>query len=246
MELQNQTALITGAGSGIGQATAILFAREGASVILAGRRADRLEAVVKEIEAEGGTARYVAADISDLDDVRRLAEEAAGVDILVNNAGIFPFASTADQTVEDFDRLFDTNVRGTYFLTAPLLQKMAARGSGSVVTVTTIADIEGMPNAGVYGGTKAALASLTRSWSTEFAGTGVRVNAVAPGNTKTDAVVDVLGEQELEEWARTGNPIGRIGRPSEIAEAILFLASSRSSFVTGVELAVDGGYTTRG
>jgi NAD(P)-dependent dehydrogenase (short-subunit alcohol dehydrogenase family) len=246
MELQHQTALITGAGSGIGHATALLFAREGASVILAGRRVGRLEAVVKEIEAEGGSSRYVATDISDLDAVRHLADEAGDVDILVNNSGIFPFASTADQTVEDFDALFDTNVRGTYFLTAALLKKMAAKGSGSVVTVTSIADIEGMPNAGVYGGTKAALASMTRSWSTEFAGSGVRVNAVAPGHIKTDAAVDARGEEEFEEWGRTGNPMGRLGLPQEIAEAILFLASPRSSYVTGVELAVDGGYTARG
>jgi NAD(P)-dependent dehydrogenase (short-subunit alcohol dehydrogenase family) len=246
MELQNQMALITGAGSGIGRATAIRFAEEGASVVLAGRRADRLAAVVREIEAAGGSARHVVTDLSDLAAVHRLADDADDVDILVNNAGIFPFATTAAQTVEDFDAMFAANVRGPYFLTAALLPKMAARGTGSVIVVTSIADIEGMPNAGAYGGTKAALASFARSWSTEFAGSGVRVNAVAPGNVRTETVVEALGEDALEEWGRTGNPTGRLGDPREIAEAVLFLASPRASYVTGVELAVDGGYTSQG
>ena len=176
----------------------------------------------------------------------RLVAEAGDVDILINSAGIFPFASTADQTVEDFDALFAVNVRGTYFLTAAILQKMKTKGSGKVVNITSIAGIEGLEAAGVYGATKAALASMTRSWSTEFARYGVRVNAVAPGNIRTDAVVDMLGADDFEEQGRTGNPTGRLGEPREIAEAVLFLASPGASYLSGVELAVDGGYTTHG
>ncbi len=246
MDLENQTALVTGAGSGIGRATALLLAEHGASVVLVGRRLERLEEVAKEIGAAGGTARTLTADLAELGEVSRLVAEAGDVDILINSAGIFPFASTADQTVEDFDALFAVNVRGTYFLTAAILQKMKTKGSGKVVNITSIAGIEGLEAAGVYGATKAALASMTRSWSTEFARYGVRVNAVAPGNIRTDAVVDMLGADDFEEQGRTGNPTGRLGEPREIAEAVLFLASPGASYLSGVELAVDGGYTTHG
>jgi NAD(P)-dependent dehydrogenase (short-subunit alcohol dehydrogenase family) len=174
MHLENQTALVTGAGSGIGRATALLLAEHGASVVLVGRRLNMLEEVAKEIVAAGGNARTLAADLVELGEVSRLVTEAGDIDILVNSAGIFPFANTANQTVEDFDALFAVNVRGTYFLTASILQKMAAKGSGRVVNITSIAGIEGLEAAGVYGATKAALASMTRSWSTEFARYGVR------------------------------------------------------------------------
>jgi NAD(P)-dependent dehydrogenase (short-subunit alcohol dehydrogenase family) len=246
MDLQNQTALVTGAGSGIGRATALLLSEHGASVVLVGRRLNKLEEVAKEIAAAGGNARTLAADLVELSEVSRLVAEAGDIDILVNSAGIFPFASTADQTVDDFDALFGINVRGPYFLTAAILQKMAAKGSGRVVNITSIAGIEGLEAAGVYGATKAALASMTRSWSTEFARYGVRVNAIAPGNIRTDAVVDMLGADDFEEQGRTGNPTGRLGEPREIAEAVLFLASPGASYLSGVELAVDGGYTTHG
>jgi NAD(P)-dependent dehydrogenase (short-subunit alcohol dehydrogenase family) len=246
MDLENQTALVTGAGSGIGRATALLLAGHGASVVLVGRRLERLEEVAKEIGAAGGNARTLAADLTELGEVSRLVAEAGDVDILINSAGIFPFASTADQTVEDFDALFAVNVRGTYFLTAAILQKMKTKGGGKVVNITSIAGIEGLEAAGVYGATKAALASMTRSWSTEFARYGVRVNAIAPGNIRTDAVVDMLGADDFEEQGRTGNPTGRLGEPREIAEAVLFLASPGASYLSGVELAVDGGYTTHG
>jgi NAD(P)-dependent dehydrogenase (short-subunit alcohol dehydrogenase family) len=246
MDLENQTALVTGAGSGIGRATALLLAGHGASVVLVGRRLERLEEVAKEIGAAGGNARTLAADLTELGEVSRLVAEAGDVDILINSAGIFPFASTADQTVEDFDALFAVNVRATYFLTAAILQKMKTKGGGKVVNITSIAGIEGLEAAGVYGATKAALASMTRSWSTEFARYGVRVNAIAPGNIRTDAVVDMLGADDFEEQGRTGNPTGRLGEPREIAEAVLFLASPGASYLSGVELAVDGGYTTHG
>lgn len=246
MEFQDKTALVTGAGSGIGRETALALAREGASVVLAGRTAGRLAEVVARVEAAGGKARAVPADLSDVDSLRRLAEAAGDVDILVNNAGVFPFAPTLEQGLATFEELFDTNVRGPFFLTAALVPQMVARGSGSVVNVSSIAGLQGLPDTAVYGATKAALDSLTRAWASEFGGSGVRVNSVAPGNTRTDNVVKMLGEESFEEWGRTSNTLGRLGHPSEIAEVILFLASSRSSYINGVTLPVDGGFVIKG
>jgi NAD(P)-dependent dehydrogenase (short-subunit alcohol dehydrogenase family) len=245
MTLRNQKALVTGAGSGIGRATALLLAQEGASVVLAGRRVEKLKEVAAEIEAAGGATHVLPTDLGDLESVRRLLDDVGDVDVLVNGAGIFPFADTASQTVEAFDELFAINVRGTYFLTSAILLKMAAKGSGCVITITSISGIKGMIDAGVYGATKAALASMTRSWSAEFARHGVRVNAIAPGYIQTDAVADIFGQDTIEELGRTRSPLERLGRPREVAEAVLFLVSSRSSYLTGVELAVDGGSTTR-
>lgn len=168
------------------------------------------------------------------------------MDILVNNAGVFPFARTLEQGLEDFERLFDTNVRGPFFLTAAVAAKMVAKGWGTIINVSSIAGLRGLPDAAAYGATKAALDSFTRAWAVEFGGSGIRVNSVAPGNVRTDRALKTLGEEEFEEWARTSNPLGRPARPSEIAEAIVFLASPRSSYITGVTLPVDGGYTVRG
>jgi NAD(P)-dependent dehydrogenase (short-subunit alcohol dehydrogenase family) len=241
MELQNQTALVTGGGSGIGRAAALVLAGAGAFVIVAGRNADRLAEVVAEIKAAGGEARGICADMGDLDSLRRLVEEAGEVDILVNNAGIYPFGPTLQQGVEEFDQMFGTNVRGPFFLTAALAVRMVAKGSGTVINVSSTAGLRGFPGAAAYGATKAALDSLTRAWAAEFGGSGVRVNSVAPGTIRTDNALKTRGEKEFEEAGRRSNPLGRLGRPDEVAEAILFLASPRSSYITGVTLPVDGG-----
>lgn len=241
MELQHQTALVTGGGSGIGRATALALAREGAFVIVTGRRTDHLADVVNQIEACGGKARAIPADISDLDSLQRLAEQAGEVDILINNAGVFPFAPTPTQDPEVFEHLLDTNVRGPFFLTAALVGKMAAKGSGVIINVSSTAGLRGFPDAAAYGATKAALDALTRAWAVEFGGSGVRVNSVAPGATRTGQALKARGEKEFEQWGRTGNPLGRLGEPGEIAEAIVFLASPRAGYITGVTLPVDGG-----
>lgn len=246
MELQNQTALVTGGGSGIGRAAALALAREGAFVIVAGRNVDRLAEVVAEIKATGGEARGIPADISDPDSLQLLAEEAGEVDILVNNAGIYPFAPTLEQAVGEFDLMFATNVRGPFFLTAALAAKMVAKGSGAIVNVSSTAGLRGFPGAAAYGATKAALDSLTRAWATEFGGSGVRVNSVAPGTIRTEEALKTRGENEFEEMGRRSNPLGRLGRPDEIAEAIVYLASPRSSYITGVTLLVDGGLHATG
>jgi NAD(P)-dependent dehydrogenase (short-subunit alcohol dehydrogenase family) len=239
MELEDQRVLVTGATSGIGRETAMLFARRGATVVVTGRNAERGAETVAAIEAEGGRAEFLAADMNDVESVRRLADEAGEVDVLVNNAGAFPFASTLEQDIDSFDMMFDVNVRAPFFLTAALLPKMIARGSGAVVNVSTMAASVGMADAPVYSATKAALESLTRSWAAAFGANGIRVNTVAPGPTRTDGAVDALGDAVEQLGSQT--PLGRAADPLEIAEAIVFLASPRASYLTGATVAVDGG-----
>ena len=241
MEFDGQVALVTGSTSGIGRETALLLAAGGATVIVTGRDAARGAETVAAVEAEGGRAKFVAADMADLGSVRELAEAAGEVDVLVNNAGIFPFAPTVEQDVEGYQRLFDVNVRAPFFLTAALLPGMAARGRGSVVNVSTSATTMAIPGGAVYSATKAALESLTRTWAVEFGGTGVRVNAIAPGATVTEGTQAGAPDTVAEVGRRT--PLGRTASAREIAEAIVFLASPRSSYVHGELLQADGGRT---
>ncbi|WP_030179929.1 SDR family NAD(P)-dependent oxidoreductase [Streptomyces sp. NRRL S-813] len=245
MQFENQTALVTGSTSGIGRETALLLAQDGASVIVSGRNADKGAQTVAAIEAAGGKARFIAADLSDLDSVRNLVDEAGDVDILVNNAGAYPFAPTPDQNLETFESLLDTNVRGTYFLTQALAGKMAAQGSGSVVSVTTVAGLTGIAGTSVYGASKAAVDSFTRAWAVEFGKRGVRFNAVAPGHTNTENVANMIGQEDFEALGAKV-PLGRLGAAREIAEAIVFIASPRAAYVTGVTLPVDGGFMALG
>ncbi|MFJ2647845.1 SDR family NAD(P)-dependent oxidoreductase [Streptomyces sp. NPDC087420] len=240
-ELTDQVALITGGTAGIGLEAARLFIREGAHVVISGRSPERGAKAIADLPEGPGTVRFVAADLADLDSVRALAEEAGAVDILVNNASAFPVAPTVEQSVSVFERLFDTNVRGAYFLTASLVPAMLEKGTGSIVNVSTMAASMGVPGASGYSATKAALSSLTRTWAAEFGPSGIRVNSVAPGPTITDGVLVEWGDG-VAELGKT-LPLRRTARPAEIAEAILFLASPRSSFVTGATLAADGGAT---
>lgn len=235
-ELAGRTALITGGTAGIGLACARLLAGAGAAVVITGRNVTRGESAVAQI---GSDARYLGADMADLDDVRDLAQAVSRVDILVNNAAYFPGAPTVEQEVDVFDRAFATNVRGTYFLVASVVPHMLKAGRGSIVNVTSLVAFKGVAGASTYSASKAAVEALTRSWAAEFGGDGVRVNSVAPGPTDTEGVVAEWGDTN-DELGRA-LPLGRTARPVEIAEAVLFLASDRARFITGSTLHVDGG-----
>jgi NAD(P)-dependent dehydrogenase (short-subunit alcohol dehydrogenase family) len=237
-DLDGLGALVTGATSGIGRAVAEHLARAGAEVVVHGRDATRGSAVVDKITAAGGKARFVAADLSDPAQLDDLAEQAGLVDVLVNNAGFSWFGPTADLDVATFDRLFAANVRAAYFLVAALAPKMAARGSGSIISLGSIAGQVGLAGSAAYGATKAALVAMTRSWAAEFSPSGVRVNAIAPGPVLTGGAApdrtEALGATTL---------LARAAQPGEIADVIAFLASPRASYVTGAVFAADGGRT---
>ncbi|WP_439693228.1 SDR family NAD(P)-dependent oxidoreductase [Curtobacterium sp. SP.BCo] len=238
-----KTALITGATSGIGRATAELLATRGLHVVVAGRNAERGDAVVQGIRAAGGTADFVSADLRDEASAKDLAARAlelggGRIDVLVNSAGIFPFGPTAATSTEGFDEVFDVNVKAPYFLVAALAPGMAERGEGSVVNVTTMVAEFGAAGMGLYGASKAALVLLTKSWAAEFGPAGVRVNAVSPGPTRTEGTA-AMGDG-LDQLAAAA-PAGRPGTADEVAQSIVFLTSDAASFVHGAVLPVDGG-----
>jgi NAD(P)-dependent dehydrogenase (short-subunit alcohol dehydrogenase family) len=242
-DLMGNTALVTGGNSGIGRATALAMARRGAHVVLSGRDARRGEQVVAAIRAQGGTADFVASDLSDEAGARQLAKQATElggghVDILVNNAGVFPFGATHDATEDDFDQVYAVNVKAPFFLVAELAPKMAERGHGAIINVTTMVAEFGMAQMALYGSSKAALVLLTKSWAAEYGPAGVRVNTVSPGPTRTEGTAG-MGEA-LDQLAAAA-PSGRPGLPEEIASAIVYLASDEASFVQGALLPVDGG-----
>lgn len=235
---EGSTALVTGATSGIGYAIAIELARQGAEVVVHGRNAERGAKAVQDIENVGGRARFIAADLSEADDVRRLAAEAGEVDILINNAGIYGFAPTVETDDADFDAHFDTNVRAPYILVQKLVPAMIERGHGNVVNISTVAADKPAAGAGIYGASKAALDLLTKLWADEFGEAGIRVNAVSPGPVETEGSAE-LGDI-VEGLGRT-RALQRVGQADEIAKAVAFVASPAASYINGVVLPVDGG-----
>ena len=237
-ELEGLSALITGATSGIGQAAAEELGRHGAEIVVHGRHAERGSAVVDTITAEGGKARFVAADLTDPAQLDHLVDQAGPVDVLVNNAGFSWFGPTAELDVATFDRLFAANVRAAYFLVAALAPKMAARGSGSIISLGSMAGQIGLAGGAAYSATKATLAAMTRSWAAEFSPAGVRVNAVAVGPVYTP-----IQPPEVAEAIGATTIMARVAEPDEIASVIAFLASPKASYITGAVVAADGGRT---
>lgn len=239
------TALVTGGTSGIGQATANKLAQLGIHVIVVGRNAERGEKTVAEIRAAGGEADFISSELrgaSSARDVARGAIELGGghVDILINNAGTYPYGPTHEMTEEMFETVYSLNVKVPYFLVAELAPLMAKRGKGAIVNVSSMVADYGATGMSLYGSSKAAINLLTKVWAAEYGPSGVRVNAVSPGPTRTEGT-HAMGEA-LEQLAAQA-PAGRPATADEVAEAIIFLATDRASFINGAKLAVDGGRT---
>ena len=248
--LQDKVALITGGTTGIGRATAIAFARQGAKVVVSGRRPKEGEETVKLIKEAGGTGVFLAADVSKATDVKNLVERTVAtygrLDIAFNNAGVESsvMAPTADQDDDDFDKVFAINVKGVYLSMKYQIPAMLKTGGGSIINTSSVAGVIGMPGAGPYVASKHAVIGLTKNAALEYAKLGIRVNAVAPAAIETP-MLDRFTESVPRDLLTSLHPIGRLGKPEEIADAAVWLASSQSSFVTGQTIAVDGGFTAQ-
>ncbi|MCR5873009.1 SDR family oxidoreductase [Phenylobacterium sp. J426] len=237
--LDGKTAVITGGGSGIGLGAAKRFVEEGAFVYIFGRRQDALDAALAEL---GPNARAVQGSVTDLADLDRLyatvKAERGRVDIVFANAGTGAFAPLGEITRDHYDQIFDVNVKGLLFTVQKALPLMGK--GGSIILTGSSTGVMGTPQFSVYSATKAAIRNFARTWALDLQGTGIRVNVLSPGPTRTDLALDVVGEAEFEALG-AATPIGRIGEPSETGAVAAFLASSDSSFMTGGEVFVDGG-----
>lgn len=246
MRLANRVALITGGGSGIGRAIALIFAREGAKVVISGRRKDRLETVAHEI---GANCLPVQADAGNPADITRQVKAAAdhfgGLHILVNNAAVL-FAGTAEShTEEEWDQIFNINVRGVWLLSRAVLPHMRAAGGGSIVNIASILSLVAARNRVAYSASKSALLALTRAMALDHAPENIRVNCICPGIVDTELVARFTPDENARRIREALHPMGRLGQPEDIAHLALFLASEESSWVTGSAFPIDGGYTAQ-
>ena len=248
--LQNKVALVTGGTSGIGKATALALAKAGANVVVAGRRDNEGQAVVRAIEKAGGKALFVRTDVTRETEVKALVDKTVStfghLDIAFNNAGIEgQMGLTTDtQTAEHYQSVFDINVKGVLLSMKHEAAAMLRNGGGSIINTSSIAGHIGLAGASVYVASKHAVNGLSKSAALEFARKGIRVNTVSPGTIQTDMITRMIGEGESDakKWWQNQHPVGRFGAAEEVAAAVVWLASPEASFVTGTDIAVDGGY----
>lgn len=237
--LQGKTAVVTGGGSGIGLGAAKRFVDEGAFVYIFGRRQEALDAAMKQL---GSSARAVRGSVTDMSDLDRLYEtvrsERGRLDILFANAGTGAFAPLGEITPEHYAEIFDVNVKGVVFTVQKALPLM--KEGSSIILTGSSTGVMGTPQFSVYSATKAAIRNLARSWAQDLRGTGIRINVLSPGPTKTELALEVVGEEAFNAFG-SSTPLGRVGDPAETGAVAAFLASSDSSFMTGGEVFVDGG-----
>jgi NAD(P)-dependent dehydrogenase (short-subunit alcohol dehydrogenase family) len=246
-----KVALITGGTSGIGAATARRMAELGANVVVTGRRQREGRLLVSDISRNGGCAAFFRADLSRPDEVRRIVpftiETFGHLDYAFNNAGISgDNRLLVDQTKENFDRVFAVNVKALFLLLQDEVKQMLAQGrGGSIVNAASVGGILATPTAGPYVASKHAVLGLTKTAAVEYGRYGIRVNAVSPGAVRTEMLLGVLGSEEALDWMGRVHPLGRIGQPEEIADAVAWLFSDESSYYTGQSLTLDGGLTAQ-
>ena len=244
MRLKDKTAIITGGGTGIGLATAHAFYQEGAKIILFGRRKEKLE---KAVEKLGGSAIIVQGDMTNNNDLDQLINETLHnfkkIDILVNNAGLFNGSPLHEISDSQWDEIMDINIRSVFQLTRRVLPAMLSQKYGNIIHISSILGLIAVPQVAAYNVSKGALNQFSRSIAVEYGSSGIRSNSICPGLIATDMTADLMKDADLmKEWSKE-YPIGRFGKPEDVANACLYLASDESSFVTGITLPVDGGFT---
>lgn len=245
MRLQNKIAIITGAGSGIGKATALLFAKEGAKVIVANRREEKGQATVEEIKNQGGEAVFIKTDVSKWEDVSNMVEKTVEtygkVDVLVNNAGVLRMGPLDKATDEDWDYVLSINLKGVFYGMKKVIPYMIKQGKGKIVNIASIAGLVGFEQIGPYCASKGGVIALTREAALEYAKYKININCIAPGVIRTEMTGDLKDEQSTA-FYKSQTPYPRLGEGEDIGYAALYLASDESDFVTGEVLVVDGGW----
>jgi NAD(P)-dependent dehydrogenase (short-subunit alcohol dehydrogenase family) len=251
MMLKDKVALVTGGTSGIGRATAIAYAQQQAKVVVVGRRMDEGEETVRLIKEAGGEAIFVQADVTKEADVKATVDKAVGVfgqlDIAFNNAGtVGENPSLIEQTEAEYDRMMNVNVKGVWWSMKYEIAQMLKQGSGSIINTASANGVVALPSVPLYTASKHAVVGLTKAAALQYAKAGIRINVVAPAAIETDMFEAATGGQDEAKAYITGlHPIGRVGTPLEVANAVLFLSSDLASFVTGETLMVDGGYVAQ-
>src|SRR6059058_84482 len=249
-QFAGKVALVTGGNSGIGRAAAIEFAKQGAKVVVSGRREKEGHEVIAEIKALGGEAIFVKTDVSKESDVKALIEQTLAkfnrLDFAFNNAGVEQLLTPLpEQTEETYDQIMDINVKGVWLSLKHEIPAMLKTGGGAIVNNSSVAGLIGFAMGAVYIASKHAVNGLTKSVALEYAKQNIRVNAVAPGAIETRMFRDFATAPEVRQMLESAHPIGRIGRPEEIASTVIWLCSNDASFVTGQILPIDGGYTAQ-
>ncbi len=247
MRLQNKVALITGGGTGIGAGIAHMFAREGAQVVVCGRREDPLKKVVDEIDQSGGEAIYCVADISSQEQIQEMIETVTmkfgSIDILVNNAGVYIPDDVTSTSEQEWDRVMNIDAKGVYLMSKAVLPDMIKKGTGKIVNIASIAGLIGFEKSAAYCAAKGAVVNLTREMALDYAPKGICVNAIAPGVIDTDMAKAFLSNEQAKQGFLSKTPVGRVGTPEDIAYGAVYLASDESNFVVGQTLVIDGGWT---
>lgn len=248
MKLQNKVAIITGAGSGIGKSTALIFAKEGAKVVVANRRENKGQNTVDEIKKQGGEAMFIKTDVSNWDDVSNMVERVVQsygeIDILVNNAGVLRMGPLTEVNEDDWNYVLNINLKGVFYTMKKIIPLMIKQGKGKIINIASIAGLVGFEQIGPYCASKGGVIALTREAALEYAKNKININCIAPGVIRTE-MTGMLEDEQTNSYYRLQTPYPRLGEGEDIGYAALYLASDESDFMTGQVMVVDGGWTIK-